>query len=401
MKPLIFHIDVNSAYLSWTAIERLKNFPEEPDIRLIPSIIGGDQNTRHGIVLAKSIPAKKFGIYTSEPVISALRKCPNLKMIPPDHKLYAEKSRALMTYLRSLTPDIEQVSIDECYMDFTGISHKYPSALEAAHQIKDTIRQTFGFTVNIGISNRKVLAKMASDLEKPDKVHTLFPEELKEKIWHLPVSDLHMAGHSSVEILKKLEILTIGDLAAADPDLLSIHLKSHGRLLWEYANGIDDTPVESSPSRLKGVGNSTTLPKDIKDASEAKKILRMLSEKVAERLRKDHSCAGSVCVEIKYATFQKVSHQMQLSFPTQNGTTLFEASCFLFDALWNHSPIRLLGIRTGKLSAPDEPVQMSIFDLSTADKIKPRTQKQKQLDEALDKIRKKYGKESIRRGDEI
>lgn len=397
MNTIIFHIDVNSAYLSWTAAELLRKEPDGVDIRTIPAIIGGDRATRHGIVLAKSLPAKKlYQIETAEPVASALRKCPNLMVVPPDRELYAKRSRELMEYLRTLTPDIEQVSIDECYLDFTGIAHRYPSYMDAARQIRETIRTQMGFTVNVGISSKKVLAKMASDFEKPDKTHTLFPHELPSKLWHLPVGRLYMAGHSSAETLNKLGILTIGDLARTDPDLLSLHLKSHGRLLWEYANGIDDTPVVSAPSQLKGIGNSTTLASDVTSPMEAKQILRRLCDKVAMRLRRDNSLAASVCVEIKYNTFACVSHQMQLSSPTQTGGTLYAHVCSLFDALWDGTPIRLLGVRTGKLVKPDAPVQLTIFDYTPEDT--QLKKKQEKLDAALDKIRSKYGRDAVLRG---
>ena len=201
MTPIIFHIDVNSAYLSWTAVEQLKHGAKQ-DMRLVPAIIGGDQKARRGVVLAKSIPAKKYGIRTGEPVANAFRKCPNLVMAPPDHKMYREKSARLMEYLKASTTEIEQVSVDECYVDFTGIAWKYPSPIDAALVIKDGIKEKFGFTVNIGISSNKLLAKMASDFEKPDKVHTLFPEEIRIKMWPLPIGELYMAGRSSVETLK-------------------------------------------------------------------------------------------------------------------------------------------------------------------------------------------------------
>ena len=236
---IIFHIDVNSAYLSWTAVEQLKN-GAGVDIRTIPAIIGGDQKSRHGIVLAKSISAKKYGIRTGEPVANAFRKCPNLKTYLPDHQMYREYSRKLMEFLRTYTTHIEQVSVDECYMDFTEIADRFTSPVEGASEIKDEVYKRFGFTVNVGISSRKVLAKMASDFEKPNKVHTLFPEEVPAKMWPLPIGELFMAGRSSVETMKKLEIYTIGDLANTDPAILELHLKSHGRKLWEFANGLDD-----------------------------------------------------------------------------------------------------------------------------------------------------------------
>lgn len=285
MSHIIFHIDVNSAYLSWTAVEQLKN-GADVDIRTIPAIIGGDRESRHGIVLAKSPSAKKFGIRTGEPVVNAFRKCPNLHMDPPNHRMYREYSRRLMDFLKTYTPEIEQVSVDECYMDFTGIAQRFSSPVEAAYEIKARVYEKFGFTVNVGISTNKLLAKMASDFEKPNRVHTLFPEEVKEKMWPLPVSELFMAGKSSVAILEKLEIRTIGELAQTDPKLLEFHLKSHGRTLWEFANGIGDAKVQSEETAAKGVGNSTTLPKDVEKAEDAKKVLFSLAESVGKRLRK-------------------------------------------------------------------------------------------------------------------
>ena len=220
MTSIIFHIDVNSAYLSWTAVEQLKN-GAEVDLRQVPAIIGGDQKSRHGVVLAKSLSAKRYGIHTGEPVANAFRKCPNLIMEPPNHRMYREKSAELMEYLRTYTTEIEQVSVDECYMDFTEIANRYASPVDGALAIKNGIWETFGFTVNVGISSNKLLAKMASDFEKPDKIHTLFPEEISVKMWPLPIGDLFMAGRSSVETLKKLEIYTIGDLATDTPVLFN------------------------------------------------------------------------------------------------------------------------------------------------------------------------------------
>ena len=278
MRKIIFHIDVNSAYLSWTAVEELKN-GGKVDLRQIPAIIGGDQKSRHGVVLAKSPSAKKYGIRTGEPVVNAFRKCPNLIMRAPDHRMYHEKSRRLMEYLRTFTEKIEQVSVDECYMDFTEIAYRFPSPQEGAEWIREGVKRKFGFTVNIGISENKLLAKMASDFEKPDKTHTLFPDEIRQKMWPLPVSELYMAGRSSVEILKKLEINTIGDLAGAEEALIELHLKSHGRMLWEFANGIGDDQVQSVPDEAKGIGNSTTLAEDAVTYEEAEKVLKNLAEK--------------------------------------------------------------------------------------------------------------------------
>lgn len=398
MKQIIFHIDVNSAFLSWTAVEQLKQ-GAEVDLRTIPSIIGGNQESRHGIVLAKSVPAKKYGIVTGEPVVNAFRKCPELVMASPNHKMYGEYSRKLMEFLSGYTPDIEQVSVDECYMDFTGIAHRYASPVAAAFEIKDAVCQKFGFTVNIGISVNRLLAKMASDFEKPNKVHTLFPEEVPVKMWPLPVSKLYMAGHSSVEVLHKLEIRTIGELANTAPELLELHLKSHGRTLWEFANGIDSAKVIRERVESKGIGNSTTLPKDVTTEKEAKRVLLSLAETVGRRVRKEGVKAKMVSVEIKYHTFRSVSHQKQLSRATNTDQVLYETACELFRELWSGEPIRLLGIRTSKLVDETEPEQMSIFDLQSAAEKRPsEDEKHQRLNQALDQIRKKYGEHAIMRG---
>ena len=380
----------------------MKNGAEQ-DIREIPAIIGGDQKSRHGIVLAKSVSAKKYGIVTGEPIVNALRKCPEIQMFPPNHRMYSEYSVRLMEFLKNYTPDIEQVSVDECYMDFTGIAHKYSSPFAAAKEIKDAVYEKFGFTVNIGISSNRLLAKMASDFEKPNKIHTLWPEEIPVKMWPLPVSELYMAGRSSVEVLHKLEIRTIGELAKANPDLLQLHLKSHGRTLWEFANGKGGNKVVREHVESKGVGNSTTLPKDATSEEEAKPVLQKLAEKVAGRLRAEGQRAQMVSVEIKYHTFQSVSHQKQLLKATSNGQAIYETACELFRELWSGEPVRLLGIRTSKLVDEKAPEQMSIFDyqqeVETEEKgVGVKNEKHAKLDKAMDEIRKKFGNDAIKRG---
>ena len=391
MAKVIFHIDVNSAYLSWTATEQLKN-GAEIDIRTIPAIIGGDQKSRHGIVLAKSIPAKRYGIHTGEPVANAFRKCSNLKSFPPDHKMYREKSRELMAFLAEFCPNIEQVSVDECYMDATDAIGRGESPVEVATVLKDRVRESFGFTVNIGISENKLLAKMASDFEKPDKVHTLFPGEIQEKMWPLPMRELFMAGKSSVETLRKLEILTIGDLAKTDPRLVELHLKSHGRMLWEFANGIDRSQVQSEPTENKGIGNSVTLREDLTEEGQVWPVLLELAESVGRRLRKAGQKAGMVSVEMKYYTFQRTSHQQQLQRPGNEDEILYQTAKKLFREMWTGEPIRLLGIRTSKLVEAEEPEQLSLFDLGE------ENEKQKRLNEAMDSIRSRFGAGAIQRG---
>lgn len=416
MDKLIFHIDVNSAYLSWSALEKLHSGCGV-DLRTIPAIIGGDMAKRRGVVLAKSIPAKKYGIVTGEPIVNAMRKCPGLTIEPPDHKLYSRQSRRLMALLSGICPDLEQVSVDECYMDYTPIRTHYDSPDEAALLIRRRVREELGFTVNVGISNRKVLAKMASDFQKPDMTHTLYTSEIEQKLWPLPIDSLFMCGRSSAETLRKLEILTVGDLARADLSVIEANLKSHGRLLWEYANGIDDSVVETQHAQAKGIGNSTTLSRDAVTEQEARTVLLSLSESVAGRLRAAGQAAEMISVEIKYSTFRKVSHQTTLPVPTCVSDTIYQTAQSLFSELWDGTPIRLLGIRSSKLLPLSEPVQMSLFDPSfspaaqsvgggpkadpasyTAKTGRADSQKERRLEQAIDSIRQKYGADAIVRG---
>lgn len=430
MESIIFHIDVNSAFLSWTSVNNLESENgNKVDLRTIPAIIGGDKKNRHGIVLAKSESAKTFGIHTGEPVVSALKKCPFLTMQSPDHTLYQEYSDKMMRLLHTYTPDIQQLSIDECFLDFTPISKLYASPLEAAALIKDDIKNKFHFTVNIGIAPNKLLAKMASDFKKPDRIHTLFFDEIPTKMWPLPVDDLYMVGHSSADRLKSFGIRTIGDLAHTDVDFLQREFKSHGLQMWEYANGIDHSKVDSGERELKGIGNSVTLKEDALDAPSAKRVLLSLSETVSERLRKEKKLAQNITVEIKYSNFASFSHQMPLFTPTNTTNSIYDASCRLFQELWNGNPIRLLGIRSGKLLPEDSPIQMSIFDfqgiMETTDgtSVKsdvsqpgqrensaenkaaapssfesPDADRLRVLDTAIDSIRHKYGDTAIVRG---
>ncbi len=404
MSRIIFHIDVNSAFLSWTAVEKLKN-GFDVDIREIPAIIGGDEASRHGIVLAKSVSAKKYGVTTGEPIASALRKCASLVMEPPNHKMYREYSRQLMDYFKTYTPDIEQLSVDECFLDYTPIAHLYGEPVSFANRLKNEVKEKFGFTVNIGISEVKILAKMASDFEKPDKVHTLWKWEIQQKMWKLPVSELYMVGKSSLPKLRNLGIRTIGDLARMNPAILEAHFKSFGKLIWENANGIGSDVVESEEAAAKGVGNSTTLSSDVTDADHAKKVLLTLAESVSARLRKHEFLAGNATVEIKYSNFTKCSHQAPFLTPTNSTSKIHELSCTLFDELWNGSPIRLLGIRTSKLQDINEPVQMSLFDLEFPQKTETSkvqsTEKLEKLDKAMDSIKKRYGDGAIIRGSSL
>ena len=389
MERVIFHIDVNSAFLSWTAVDRLRK-GDEIDLRTIPSIVGGNRETRHGIVLAKSTPAKKYGIITGEPIAMALRKCPDLVCVPSDFPLYAENSRKMFELLSDYSDRIEKFSIDEGFLDYTGMERLLGPPLEAAEKIRQRIKDELGFSVNIGVSSNKILAKMAGELEKPDKLITLFPEEIKEKLWPLPVEDLFMVGRRTAPRLRNMGIRTIGDLAAYPLPLLEKEFKSFGHLLHAYANGIDDSPVvpDHEADEIKSIGNSTTTTFDVTDRETAYKILLALSETVAMRLRGHDLYATEIAVTFKSSDFKVYSHQKQMLNAIDCTNAVYEAAKEIFDEAWKKEPLRLLGVRAGKLCHEDF-MQLSILDEDWS--------KQKKADAAMDTLRMKYGKNTVRR----
>lgn len=391
-EKIIYHIDVNSAFLSWEASYRVNILGDSCDLRTIPSVVGGDEKSRHGIVLAKSIPTKKYGITTGEPLVSARQKCPNLVVVPPNYPMYVEASKALMDLLREYSPDIHQYSIDESFVDMTGTVGLFGTPVVAAHMIKDQIREELGFTVNIGVSSNKLLAKMASDFQKPDRVHTLFPCEVKQKMWPLPVSDLFFVGHATEKKLLSYGIRTIGELASCDPAWIKSTLKSHGLLIWEFANGIADQmdKVTLNPVN-KGYGNSMTVPFDIKDPESAKLVLLSLTETVCSRIRADHAHISVVSVTIVDYDFHYESKQKNLGYTTDITRQIYEVACKIFESLWDHvTPIRQLGVHTSKATSTSM-YQYSLFDGFNIDK-------EILLDRAVDDIRNIWGEDAVMRG---
>ena len=390
MKKLIFHIDVNSAFLSWEAVKRVAAGDE--DIRLIPSAIGGDREKRTGVILAKSIPAKKFGVKTGEPIGMALRKCPDLFLARPDFKLYERNSRAFMNICRRYAPVVEKYSIDECFLDMSGTSLIYPDPVAIAHEIKDTIRDELGFTVNVGISSNKLLAKMASDFEKPDKVHTLFPEEVPNKMWPMPVRELFSVGKATAERLEGANIRTIGELAAMEPERVQFLLgKKMGSMLLDYANGIDNSAVLAEPEEAKGYSNSTTLETDITDLEQANVILLALSDSVSARMRADNAKAYCISVTARSNDFKTRSHQKKLDEATDITKEIYDVVKQLFAELWDgKTPLRLLGVAVTDITR-EEYVQQSLFFDEKKDKAR-------KIDKAVDSIRGRFGTDIIGHG---
>ena len=391
---VIFHVDANSAFLSWTAAYRIKVLGESVDLREIPSVVAGDKESRKGIILAKSGPAKKYGIQTGEPLFQALEKCPGLTVVEPDYALYVAASRKFVEMMRQFTPCVEQYSIDEAWMDMTGTERLYGSPRLAAEALRSRINEELGFTVNIGISSNKLLAKMAGDFEKPNKVHTLFPEEIEQKMWPLPVRDLFLVGSATQAKLNRMGIYTIGDLARADVLLLQKKLGKHGQTIWHFANGRNADAVKPVQEANKGYGNSITTASDVTTYGEAYKVLLGLCETVAARMRKDGMCGGCVTVHLRTSEFHNFSHQSRLHGATNITQELFQAACRVFDEAWDGvTPLRQLGVQMTHLAT--EPYQQ--FDFLSG--LSPeRYERKLKLDETVDALRDRFGEDVIRRG---
>ncbi|MBQ3194157.1 MAG: DNA polymerase IV [Oscillospiraceae bacterium] len=390
---IIFHVDANSAFLSWSAAYRVKVLNEDTDLRDIPSVVAGDKASRHSIILAKSTPAKKYGIQTGEPLFKALEKCPELTIIPPDYDLYVQASRSFVSMLRQFSPAVEQYSIDEAWVDMTGTERLWGTPRLAAELMRRRICEELGFTVNVGISSNKLLAKMAGDFEKPNKVHTLFPEEMERKFWPLPVRDLFLVGSATQKKLKMMGIYTIGDLARADVKILKKRLGKHGETIWHFANGRNADMVTPEPAENKGYGNSTTTAQDVVTVLQAHQVLLSLCETVGMRMRKDGKCGSCVSIHLRSNEFQHVSHQMILHGATNITAEIFEASCKLFSEAWDGiTPLRQLGVQVTRLSG--EPYQQ--YDLFSG--MSPQQYERKlRLDETVDSLRDRFGEDIIRR----
>lgn len=390
VERVIFHIDVNSAFLSWEAVYRLRHLGAKTDLRDQVSAVGGNMALRHGIILAKSVPAKKYRIRTGESITEALQKCPRLLIVPPHYNLYERCSEAFMGILRRYSPCVEQYSIDEAFMDMTGTERLWGPPKAAANRIREEISGSLGFTVNIGISSNKLLAKMASDFEKPDKVHTLFPDEIGKKMWPLPVSDLFFVGKATAAKLASMGIGTIGDLAHTDIQILKGHLGKQGEVIWGFANGIDVSMVEPKPPENKGYGNSTTVPFDVCDLSAARMVLLALAETVAARLRKAEVKAEVIAVGIKDTQLRSFSHQMIMDSPTDLAAELHRYAGVLIEQMWDGRPLRQLGLYTSRIRDGHEARQMTLFDRTDYQKLE-------RAEAMVDRIRERYGMDAVKR----
>lgn len=392
-KSIIFHIDANSAYLSWTAVDMLES-GSSLDIRTIPSAICGNPKNRHGIILTKSIPAKKFRIQTGESIYEARKKCPTLRLFAPNYDLYTNCSDAFFEILTRYSPLVQRYSIDECFLDYSASQKLFGGPIETAHAIREAVKDELGFTVNIGISTNKILAKMGSELKKPDMVHTLFTNEIEEKMWPLPIGELFFVGRATKKKLLNVGINTIGDIANYPlPKLQAILHNVHGQTVWNFANGIDYSEVKLNESMdQKGVGNSTTIGYDVSTRKDAREVLLALTEKVGMRLRKLKSYASVISVHVRPSDFDKKSygHQRKLWCATNSTSEIYDEACRLFDEIWEGESIRKLGVHVGQLTQINNR-QVSLFDQGDPIQIE-------KLDFAVDEIREKYGKRAIERG---
>ena len=389
MEKQILHVDVNNAFLSWLAVYKLNN-GEKIDIREQVAVIGGDETKRSGIVLAKSQKAKQFGIVTGETLYSARSKCKNVQVYQGDFKIYREYSNKLFQLLSEYTDKIERFSIDECFLDMTQYLRN-DTLINRAMEINKRVKEELGFTVNIGVSHNKLLAKMASDFTKPDKVHTLFENEIPKKMWKLPISELFMLGRKTVPKLYNMNIKTIGDLAHVNQNLLVKKFGKHGKMMWEYANGIDNSEVQYIKEKPKSIGNSVTLPIDLIEKEKIEEILLTLTEQVAYRLRKQDLLANSVSIQLRTKNFEDFSHQTKLDCSTASTKEIMKkAKQLLTEKFKNGMAIRLVGLRVDNLVSKEE-LQISLFQNTE------EHQKQEKLDKVIDKLNEKYGGNSITR----
>ena len=428
----IFHVDVNSAFLSWSALKKLRDEPGSVDLRTIPSAVGGDVKTRHGIITAKSIPAKRYGIQTAEPVVKALQKCPQLVLVPPDFQTYHAYSRALMDILAQYSSLLQQMSIDEAYLDMSDriAPGDAPGDREAAKmwagRIREQVKRELGFTVNVGISTNKLLAKMASDFEKPDRTHTLYPDEVPSKMWPLPIDSLHGCGKSTAQKLQLVGINTIGEAAASDPLLLqSILGQKSGAYIYNSANGISRSPVVAEREQAKSISNERTLSEDVDRENyhtNGIPVIRELAEKVASRMQKKGLSGQTVTFQVKSSEFDRYSRQTSLSEASDRAEEIEAAALMLADRLLNGPDglfeagmtIRLIGVGVSRLTEK-QIHQMDLFEWAdrnleeekrkeekrrvTAEENEKRKAKQARLNKMMEMINNRYGTGTVKKGE--
>lgn len=389
MDRIILHCDLNCFYAS---VELLSH----PDLRDVPMAVCGDPTSRHGIILAKNEPAKKYGVQTAETIWQAKKKCPNLVLLPPHHALYREYSRKVNAIYDEYTDLVEPFGIDESWLDVTHTIHLFggdPKAL--ADALRERMKRELGLTLSVGISFNKVFAKLGSDYKKPDATTTISRENWREIVWPLPVGALLYVGGAAQKLLKQYGVETIGQLAACKPEMLESLMGKLGSQLYEYANGLSQEPVRSryDAEPVKSVGNGTTFPKNLKTRAEVQSGIAMLADSVATRLRHYGLYASGIQVTIRDPEFRDRSRQQQLAVPTHLIRDLTDHAMALVDQLWRPpSPIRALTVTAIHLVQDDQAYeQVDLFTAAAA----PKKEKQEKLEAAMDRIRGKYGTGAI------
>ena len=386
MKRIIFHIDQNCYFASVEMISR-------PELRNVPMAVAGDAKVRHGIILAKNEPAKKYGIKTAEAIWQAQAKCPDLVLVDAHHEKYEFYSKKLREMYSEYTDKVEPFGLDECWLDMTGIVSDYDEAEEVALEIRNRVKEEFKLTCSVGISFNKVFAKLGSDYKKPDATTVFTDRNWQEKIWPLPVSDLLFVGKHTADKLAKINVKTIGDLAKTDVEFINRYLGKNGVGLWEYANGLDDSPVaESGYKRIpKSVGNSTTTAEDMTSNRQIERTLHMLSESVASRLRR-HGLKGTVVqITVRDRDLGIYEKQGILYRATDDAKDIYQAARDLFKNSydWNKG-VRSIGVRCTKLVRSDSGEQLSLFAEAQ------KSERDERLNKAIDDINRRYGTGVIR-----
>jgi len=386
----ILHCDLNSFFAS---VELLSL----PNLREKPVAVCGNPENRHGIILAKNEPAKKYGVATAETIWQAKRKCPELILIPPHREQYYKYSRLVNEIYESYTDRVEPFGIDESWLDVTETMHLFGgSGQKIADRIRQQIREELGLTISVGVSFNKIFAKLGSDYKKPNATTVITRENYRQLLYPLPVSALLYVGHAAENTLRSMGVRTIGELARLDKDVLSRALGKAGESLYEYANGLDQSLVRFANEReeVKSVGNGMTFSRNLEGEADVRAGVAFLTDSVASRLRRAGLKGATVHIYIKNPKFQSISKQKALPHPTDLSRELFAAVMELVEQCWRYSdPVRMMTITVTNLVESDCAEQLSLFDTS-----RPHREKLEKLETAVDGVRSRFGKGIIQQG---
>ena len=383
----ILHADLNNCFASIESISH-------PEYRSIPFAVGGDEEMRHGIILAKNECAKKYGIKTGEPLVSARQKCPVLKVVKPHYELYDEYCTAVRNVYCEYTDQVEPFGMDESWLDVTGSALLFGSGEKIAEELRHRIKKEFDLTISVGVSFNKVFAKLGSDYKKPDAVTVINQQNFRQIVWNLPVEELLYVGRSSKATLNRVGIRTIGELAACSEGFLKTLLGKNGIMLYNFANGLDESPVKNinDCDVVKSIGHSTTTPRDMCNAEDVRLIFHLLSEQVCRRLRRHALKCEGVQIYLRTRELFGFERQMKLPVATDVSGDVCRAAMQLLTKHYNFStPLRSVGVRAISLVPAKNPVQLSFFTDAE------RQQKMHRIELVKDMINNRYGKHSIQR----